>query len=137
MHDDFITFLSRRKSASDAFVAGDVAPLLAVSSTSSPASIFGPSGTIVVGPDEVNATNAAGSARFRGGHRNDLDQSHAGADGSLAYWVGVQRSVVHLEGQQEPVPMDLRVTELYRREDGEWKLFHRHADLLKNDLLKG
>jgi ketosteroid isomerase-like protein len=25
-------------------------------------------------------------------------------------------------------PLTLRVTHLYRREDGEWKIVHRHAD---------
>lgn len=129
-HEDFSTWLRRRKAASDAFVAGDVGPLLEVSTTSPPATIFGPPGTIVDGPEAVNATNADGSSRFEGADRNDLETSHSGADTSFAYWTGVQRSVVRIAGRDEPVPMDLRVTELYRRENGEWKLFHRHADML-------
>ena len=30
-------------------------------------------------------------------------------------------------------PYTLRVTHVYRREDGEWKIVHRHADSIRND----
>jgi ketosteroid isomerase-like protein len=50
------------------------------------------------------------------------------ASNGLAYWVGFQRATAHLRGRPEAVPFNLRVTELYRREDGTWKLIHRHVD---------
>ena len=31
-------------------------------------------------------------------------------------------------GQGEPRSYTLRATQVYRREDGEWKVVHRHAD---------
>jgi hypothetical protein len=42
--------------------------------------------------------------------------------------VGTQRSTVRVKGAPDAVPMTLRLTELYRRENGSWKRFHRHAD---------
>ena len=33
----------------------------------------------------------------------------------------------------EPRTYTLRVTQVYRREDGEWKVAHRHADTVPED----
>jgi ketosteroid isomerase-like protein len=33
----------------------------------------------------------------------------------------------------EPQPYVLRVTTIFRREDGEWKVVHRHGDALSAD----
>ena len=128
---DLEAYLRTRATASDRFLEGDVQPLLDVSAARDPATIFGPAGTVVVGAAAVNATNAAGAARFGGFERNDLEVVDSGSDGDLAYWVGVQRSLVRVAGEDEPVPFDLRLTELYRRVDGRWELFHRHADPLR------
>jgi hypothetical protein len=47
--------------------------------------------------------------------------------GALAYTLGYERFSLSLDGG--PVqPHTLRVTHVYRREDGEWKVVHRHAD---------
>jgi ketosteroid isomerase-like protein len=51
----------------------------------------------------------------------------AGASGDLAYTVGYEHASFSMDGG--PVePITLRVTHVYRREDGEWKIVHRHAD---------
>jgi ketosteroid isomerase-like protein len=130
MQDDFEVFMRRRIAASDAFVGGDYGPLGAISTNRPPASIFGPKGDCVQGPEAVNAANRAGAAQFGPGGENRFEVLHSAVDGDLAYWAGIQRSVVNVKGQPKPVPMDLRVTEVFRREEGAWKLVHRHADKL-------
>ena len=127
----FNSFLTARERASTAFVEGDVAPLLAVSVDTDPATIYPPTGPVVVGADAVNTGNAAGAETFAPGAENRFEILHSGSDGDLGYWTGVQRSKVVLKDKSEPVTINLRITELFRRVDGEWKLFHRHADTLQ------
>jgi len=127
----FETFLTARERASTAFVEGNSAPLLAVSVDTDPATIYTPTGAVVVGADAVNASNAAGAETFAPGAENRFDILHSGSDGDLGYWTGVQRSKVVLKDKREPVTMNLRITELFRRVDGEWRLFPRHADMLQ------
>ncbi|HEV8163033.1 MAG TPA: nuclear transport factor 2 family protein [Actinomycetota bacterium] len=57
----------------------------------------------------------------------------AGVSGDLAYTVGYE----HTSASWDGVPMEpytLRVTHAYRREDGDWKIVHRHADGLTVEL---
>lgn len=129
----FEEFMATRLAASTAFVDGDAQPLLEISATTSPATIFGPAGTTVQGAEQVDAVNADGASSFVPGSTNAFEVMHQAADDHLAYWVGVQRSEVRLRGREEPVPMALRVTELFRREGGGWALVHRHADPLAED----
>lgn len=44
----------------------------------------------------------------------------------LPYVVWVERAKV--AGRDDVVPLHLRVTMIFRPEDGEWKIVHRHAD---------
>ncbi len=125
---DFETFMTRRLAASNSFVNGDIEPLAQISTHTSPATLFGPQGNTVQGADQVDAANTRGAAMFEPGATNTFEVMHQGADQHLAYWVGIQRSVVRLAGQSKPMPMDLRVTEIFRREHAGWVLIHRHAD---------
>jgi ketosteroid isomerase-like protein len=60
---------------------------------------------------------------------HDLEVAYAGAD--LAYTVGYEHGEVAIDGVRQPVK--LRVTLIYRREDGQWKLVHRHGDFAPVD----
>ncbi|HET6672033.1 MAG TPA: nuclear transport factor 2 family protein [Agromyces sp.] len=47
---------------------------------------------------------------------------------NMAYTVGYERFSASIDG--EPRTFTLRATQVYRREDGEWRVVHRHADAL-------
>lgn len=130
--NDFDAFIKQRVEASDAFVNGNVDPLGNISVQESPASLFAPKGDYVQGAEQVNAANAKGAKHFGPDSTNALDVLHSAAGDTFAYWVGIQHAVAHMEGEKQPVRFDLRVTELFRLENGTWKLFHRHADPLKS-----
>jgi len=50
--------------------------------------------------------------------------------GDCAYTVAIERYTASREGR--PVaPTELRATHVYRRENGQWRAVHRHADLIK------
>jgi ketosteroid isomerase-like protein len=42
--------------------------------------------------------------------------------------VEVERLESKVGGREEVAPLSLRVTSVFRPEDGRWKLVHRHAD---------
>ncbi|WP_256214245.1 nuclear transport factor 2 family protein [Arthrobacter sp. ov118] len=56
----------------------------------------------------------------------------AGASGDLAYTVGFERADLSVDGGP-PQSTKLRVTHVYGRENGEWKIVHRHGDYVPLD----
>jgi ketosteroid isomerase-like protein len=51
----------------------------------------------------------------------------ADVSGELAYIVGIEHTTASVDGAPA-APYSLRVTTILRREDGTWKVVHRHAD---------
>jgi len=133
MSSDFDSFLKRREAISNDYINGDGAPLDAIVTRENPASFMPPSGTIVSGADQVAKAHLKGAEAFRPGSTGKFDLFHSGSDGALGYWTGTQPAKVMMAGKDDPIEMTLRVTEIFRKEGGDWKLIHRHADMLKSD----
>jgi ketosteroid isomerase-like protein len=47
----------------------------------------------------------------------------------LAISIELEHYGRHTDGEEET--MTLRATQIYRREDGEWRVIHRHGDILQ------
>jgi ketosteroid isomerase-like protein len=130
--EPFERFMERRADIAVAYVNGDAEPLRQIAARRLPATFFGPRGDYQEGADQVWSAYEAGASAFSPGSDTEVQVLDTQADGDLGYWVGIQRAKVRMGDAPEPTSMDLRVTEIFRREDGQWKLVHRHADPLKS-----
>jgi len=129
--DDFDQFLEQRQAAGGEYVNGNPEPLGRVVAQQFPATFFSPRGDVTTGTHEVWSRYEQDASVFADGSTNTFEALDSAAGSDIAYWVGFQRSKARLRGKDQPVPFDLRVTEIYRRENDQWKLVHRHADPLK------
>jgi ketosteroid isomerase-like protein len=127
---DFKEFMIRRGDAASAYVSGNALPLGEVVTHTSAATFFGPGGGNVQGAAEVWQRYDKDSVSFKPGGESSFEILQIEANGGIGYWVGFQKAKVHLHGRSEPVEMELRVTEIFRRENDGWKMVHRHADTL-------
>lgn len=135
--ESFDDFMRRRSRAAAAYVNGDFAPLGALVPREGPASFFGPGGGSVQGAAAVASRYEKDAANFEAGSESDLAIVQSGAAGDLGFWTGFQNARVRLRGKPDPVPMRLRVTEIFRYAAGGWQMVHRHADMLAEPSPRG
>jgi ketosteroid isomerase-like protein len=119
--------MPRLMQAERALHNGDAEPRLAMWSRNEPVTLFG-AWLSDTGWDDVSRTFQVLASRFSDCTAYDVDLIAAGASGDLAYTVAYEHTSASVEGV--PRTYTLRVTQIYRREDGEWRLAHRHGDEL-------
>ena len=130
--DDFLTkTLPRQVEAEEAIHNGDVTLRMQMWSTSDPVTLFG-AATSKSGWEEVSRAFRWVASRFSNCTAYSFDLVAAGVSGDLAYTVGYERSTRSLDGGPA-TSATLRVTHVYRRENGEWKIVHRHGDIAPVD----
>ena len=127
----FADMLSREQAAEAALYQGDPEPFKALWSRGDDVSLFGAFGPCKKGWHQVAKTTEWVASRFREGVVTaEYEVVHEGAD--LAYTVGYEIGDVALDGALV-TRQRLRVTQIYRREDGHWRLVHRHGDFAPAD----
>lgn len=126
--DEFLTgMLPRQLAAEQALCRGDAEPRGQTWSHQEPVTVFGASGVPVRhGWDEVSTLFKHVADSFSGLHAYEFELVAAGASGDLAYTVGFEHKTAVIDGRT--VTYTLRVTHVYRREDGVWLTVHRHGD---------
>jgi NAD(P)H-dependent FMN reductase/ketosteroid isomerase-like protein len=127
--EDFDAFLARREAVSNDYIAGRAGPLIEIIADAEPATFFPPGGDQIVGVAAVRDANDKGAQAFEPGSTGRFEIMQSAASGGLAFWTGTQHATMRMKGKDEPVPMELRTTEVFRLEEGRWKLAHRHADM--------
>ncbi len=125
----FRAALERANRANDELLAGRSQLLMECFSHRDDATVLGGFGGHEMGWQQLGPRLQWVGQTFAGGHCDyEVLTSSAGAD--LGYVVQFERIEARVVGRSEPMRLALRVTMVFRREDGEWKLLHRHADPL-------
>jgi len=88
--------------------------------------VFGPAGS-ATGPAETQATFDWLASRYTGFESAGWEILSADVSGDLAYVVAIEHTTVSIGGAPTE-SYSLRATTILRREDGQWRAFHRHAD---------
>ncbi len=87
-----------------------------------------PFGPAVRGWNKVSEALDYASSRMQDGFVNHFETIAEYTDSDLATVVEIERWNAKVSGRSEVTTFDLRVSNTFRCEDGEWKLVMRHAD---------
>jgi ketosteroid isomerase-like protein len=130
--EQFLAAMSRRITVAEiALHNGDPGPRIAMWSRADPLTLYG-AGMSGRGWSEIGPIFEALGEQFSNCLSYENEIVAAEAQGDLAYTVALEHTTASINGA-EPKPYVLRATTIFRREDGEWKVVHRHGDALTAD----
>ena len=92
-----------------------------------PVTLFGAVGMSESGWEALSTTFHWAASRFSDVSDFRFDVEVVDVIGDMAYTLGFERFNGSIAGRPKE-PVLVRVTHIYRREEGEWKIVHRHAD---------
>ena len=115
------------RDAEAALVRGEPGPLMQMWSNTDPVSLLGAVGVTKIGWDEIRRTLQAVSSRLSGGEDITYEIMSFDISDDVAWTAGL----VRYTGRMDAGPRTqyaLRLTHIYRREAGNWKIAHQHSD---------
>lgn len=129
----FRAFLPQWEKAQSRFINGDPTLWKQNSSHRNDTTILGAFGGYgEKGWDAVGARYDWASSQYKGGEATmKVEYINIGVSGELGFTVAIERQDgARVGDRQNPTQRALRATQIFRKEDGAWKLLHRHADPL-------
>jgi ketosteroid isomerase-like protein len=124
--DDFLDWFNTTwRAAEVALHGGDSDPRFETWSERAPVTLFG-AWLSAYDPVAVRDVFARLAETFSGSTSSAVEIVAADVSGDLAYTA--HREITSTIANGKPRDYVLRVTQVYRREDGTWKVVHRHAD---------
>jgi uncharacterized protein (TIGR02246 family) len=126
--DDFEQAIEQSHCALDLIARGDPSGFLDLYTERDDATLANPFGPPAAGRSEIEEAGKRAAANYRGGKAVEFENFARFVSGELAYILEIERFKAKVGGSDELSDVALRVTSIFRREDGSWKLLHRHAD---------
>jgi ketosteroid isomerase-like protein len=123
--------IARLHEAMNRVVAGDVSAIKSLHSHRDDVTGFYGWGAYEKGWAAVGRRWDWAGEQFRGGGPVTYETLSTVVSGELAYTTEIETIRVRLEGLDRPTEWSNRVTHVFRLEDGEWRLVHRHANRLE------
>ena len=117
-----------RSQALPALLVGDHATVAAHFSPTDDVTLANPLGPPARGRAAVSKTIEMAAAQLADGSMLEIEETSSVTTPDLGYIVQIEHAQARLGGSSEFSRISLRVTMIFRREDGGWKVVHRHAD---------
>ena len=126
--DDVDELIERYHLGGDEFLKGNPGPLKKLWSRRDDVTLANPFGPPVRGWDEVAKAGERAASQVRDGELVSVEIVEKLVTSELAYVVEIERVKAKIGGSEDITPFALRVTMIFRPEEGTWKIVHRHAD---------
>jgi ketosteroid isomerase-like protein len=125
---DFDQVIEQHHAALAEIIGGSAAGFKALYSHQDDVTLANPFGPPVRGWARVAETIEGAASHYEEGELHSFETMAKYASLDIGYTVELERFAARLVGMDEARPVSLRCTTVFRREDGSWRIVHRHAD---------
>ena len=127
---DFEAIVEKTHLALKEFFIGNPEPYSKLYSSAQDISLLGAQGGFAVGPKEVGQHLTTRASWFQAGENVTWERLVKVATEEIGYIVEIERFDARVGETSEITHVALRVTTIFRRENGQWKVIHRQGDPL-------